>query len=57
MRLETPSRILSFKIWLYSLAYFSVSVPAALKKRFLPISSSGMGTLAIVSWTHESAPK
>ena len=56
-RFETPSRILSLRMRLYSRTSGDAAPPGSRKNSRLPTSSAGRGTLAIVSSTDEPAPK
>ena len=56
-RLDTPSRILSLRMRLYSSTYASRQGSVLGKNVLLPISSAGTGSLVIVTWTLVSGLK
>ena len=56
MRLDTPSRILSFRIRLYSEANLPQVGSDSSKNVLFPISSAGIGVFTTASWTELSAP-
>ena len=53
--METPSRILSLRMRLYSSASAAV-LPLSAKNERCPISSAGMGVFTTESWSATSSP-